>query len=293
MAGVPVLEAEEAGPTALRMLLGTRLRRLREGRGVTREEAAGVIGASPSKISRMELGRHGFKPRNVTDLLDLYGVDDPAEREALLTLVEQAAAPGWWQPYGDVVPPWFEPYLGMEQSAAVIRTYEVQFVPGLLQTPGYARAVIRLGSEDPPPEEVERRVALRMRRARILHRRAGAPRLWAVIDEGALRRAVCDPPTMREQIDHLIEMSRAAHVNVQVLPFSAGGHPAAGGPICILRFAQRELPDMVYLEQLSSARYPANESELTRYRHIMDRLVVQAAPPDETTALLHRIRARL
>ncbi|HEX2316004.1 MAG TPA: helix-turn-helix transcriptional regulator [Thermomonospora sp.] len=287
-----VLEPREAGPTALRMLVGARLRRLREARGLTREDAAAALRSSHSKISRLELGRHGCKRRDLADLLDLYEVHDAAERDALLALAEQARVPGWWQAYGDAVPAWFEAYLGMEQSAAVIRTYEVQFVPGLLQTPGYARAVARLDSDDVTQEMIERRVAVRMRRARILHRRTGAPKLWAVIDEGALRRSLCDPATMREQLDHLIAMSAPAHVNIQVLPFSAGAHPAAG-PISILRFAEDELSDMVYLEQLSHARYPVNDGERARYQAIMDRLVVQAVPPTETVAFLRRVRDEL
>ncbi|REE96445.1 helix-turn-helix domain-containing protein [Thermomonospora umbrina] len=288
----PSPEVREPGPTALRMLVGARLRRLREARGLTREDAAGALRSSHSKISRLELGRHGCKRRDLNDLLDLYRVQDPAERAALLALAEQARAPGWWQAYGDAVPAWFEPYLGMEQSAAVIRTYEVQFVPGLLQTPGYARAVALLESDVATEEEIRRRVMVRMLRSRILTRRVGAPKLWAVIDEGALRRPVGDTAVMRAQLDHLIALSAPAHVNVQVLPFAAGGHPAAG-PISILRFAEDELPDMIYLEQLSHARYPVNDAERARYQTVMDRLVVEAAPPAETVAFLRRIRDSL
>src|SRR5436305_526778 len=155
------------GPTVLRILLGTQLRRLREAKGVTREDAGWEIRGSESKISRMELGRVGFKERDVADLLTLYGVHDPTERDALLNLARQANNPGWWHRYSDVLPTWFQSYLGLESSAALIRTYEVQFVPGLLQTPDYARAVIQLGHRRAPTDEVDRRVSVRMTRQEV------------------------------------------------------------------------------------------------------------------------------
>ena len=177
------------GPTVLRMLLGAHLRRLREARGVTREDAGWEIRSSESKISRMELGRVGFKERDVADLLTLYGLDDPEERDRLLALARDANTPGWWHRYGDVLPGWFQSYLGLEAAASLIRTYEVQFVPGLLQTREYARAVVLLGHGRAPAEEVERRVDLRMARQELLTR-ADPPQLWAVVDEAALRRPI-------------------------------------------------------------------------------------------------------
>src|SRR3954464_14795138 len=138
-------EGPGSGPTVLRILLGAQLRKLREGKAITREDAGWEIRASGSKISRMELGRVSFKERDVADLLTLYGVTDKAEREALLSLARQANSPGWWQQFSDIMPGWFQSYLGLEAAATLIRTYEIQFVPGLLQTPDYARAVIMLG----------------------------------------------------------------------------------------------------------------------------------------------------
>ncbi|QFG27094.1 helix-turn-helix domain-containing protein [Actinomadura sp. WMMB 499] len=268
------------------MQIGARLRRLRERNGIGCAEAGRAVRGSASKISRLELGRHGFKERDVLDLLDLYGVLDAAERETLLELVREARRPGWWSAYGDAVPGWFEQFLGLEQSATTIRNYEVQYIPGLLQTREYARAVIALEHHDAHHHGLDRRLTVRMKRQDILHRPVGATTLWAIIDEAALRRPIGGPATMRGQIAHLIDVAEHLHnVNVQVLPFSAGGHLALGGPITIMRFAQFELDDAVYLEQLTGARYPEG-SEASRYQEIMDLLAVRAARPARTVAFL-------
>src|SRR6266566_953519 len=174
------------GPTALRIALGTRLRRLREASGITSVEAAEAIRATPSKISRVERGRTTARQRDVADLLSLYGVTDQAEREELLELVRQASTPGWWQQYSDLLPRWFESYVGLETEASVIRSYEVQFVQGLLQAEDYARAVILISNAHAPAEEIDRRVSLRMGRQELLTQ-PGAPEFWAVLDEAALR----------------------------------------------------------------------------------------------------------
>jgi transcriptional regulator with XRE-family HTH domain len=275
------------GPTVLRIGLGGALRRKREAAGVTRERAGESIRASPAKISRLELGRVGFKERDVADLLTAYGVRDPAERAEFLELARQANTPGWWHRYSDLLPSWFETYLGLEQAASVIRNYELQFVPGLLQTRDYARAVTLLGHSD--PEEVERRVELRMQRQRLLTT-ANAPTLWVVLDEAALRRSLLRPAQTRAQITHLIEMNELSNVSLQVAPFSYGGHAAAGGPFSILRFAEPDLPDIVYLEQLTSALYLDKRSDVEHYAAVMDRLCAQVEPPDRTADILTRIR---
>jgi hypothetical protein len=278
------------GPTVLRILLGNQLRTLREAQGVTREAAGWEIRASESKISRMELGRVGFKERDVADLLTLYGVTDEKERDALLILAREANTPGWWQRYGDVMPSWFQSYLGLESAAALIRTYEVQFVPGLLQTPAYARAVILLGHAGAPQEEVERRVQLRVNRQRLLHREAPeAPELWMVVDEAALRRPIGGPDVMREQIQSLIDVTKLPNVRLQVIPFIAGGHAAAGGAFTILRFPEDELPDVVYVEQLTSALYLDKQEDRDQYGFAMERLCIEAEPPTRTVEILEKI----
>ena len=277
-----------SGPTALRILVGSQLRRMREARGITRDAAGYVIRASHSKISRLECGRTSFKPRDVADLLTLYGVVDEPERVAVLALAEQANAPGWWQDYRDAVPDWFEAYLGLEQDASVIRTIGVQFVPGLLQTEGYARALIAQSHESGPAERAERRVAVRMRRQRMLAEPASR-KLWVVMDEAALRRRVGDPATMRAQLEHLLRMSELPHVAIQILPFSSGGHTGGVGHFALLRFSQTELDDVVYLEHLTGGQYLTRESDVGPYRHLLNELGVQARPATGTPALLRRI----
>ncbi|MER7460635.1 helix-turn-helix transcriptional regulator [Micromonospora sp. NPDC126480] len=288
MATIPAEGGPATGPTVLRMMLGAQLRRLRESRGVTREGAGWEIRASESKISRMELGRVGFKERDVADLLTLYGVTDEQEREVLLKLARDANSPGWWHRYGDVLPSWFQAYLGLEAAAALIRTYEVQFVPGLLQTREYARAVVLLGHARAAAAEVDRRVALRMQRQRLL-RRDDPPQLWAVVDEAALRRPIGGPRVMREQLAALIEATKSPNVRLQVMPFAAGGHAAAGGAFSILRFGDADLPDIVYIEQLTSALYLDKREDLDHYAVAMERLCVEAEPPERTPELLGRI----
>jgi hypothetical protein len=276
------------GPTVLRMLLGAHLRRLREGEGVSRETAGWEIRASESKISRMELGRVSFKERDVADLLTLYGVTDEGEREAWLTLARQANTPGWWQREGDILPSWFQPYLGLEAAAVLIRTYEVQFIPGLLQTPEYAKAVILLGHGNAPPAEVERRVALRMKRQQVLARE-DPPQLWVVVDEGALRRPIGGPEVMRAQLRALVDATKLPHVRLQVIPFNAGGHAAAGGSFSILRFPEQDLPDVIYIEQLTSALYLDKRDDIDHYAAAMERLAVEAERPDRTGDILGKI----
>ncbi|MFF0253467.1 helix-turn-helix domain-containing protein [Micromonospora zamorensis] len=282
---VPAEGGPTTGPTVLRMLLGAQLRRLRESSGVTREGAGWEIRSSESKISRMELGRVGFKERDVSDLLTLYGVTEEHERDALLKLARDANSPGWWHRYGDVLPTWFQSYLGLEAAAALIRTYEVQFVPGLLQTGDYARAVVLLGHGAAGPDEIERRVALRMQRQQLLHRE-NPPQLWAVVDEAALRRPIGGPAVMRGQLTALIEATKSPNIRLQVIPFAAGGHAAAGGAFTILRFGDQELPDIVYIEQLTSAIYLDKRDDLDYYAVAMERLCVEAEPPERTSDIL-------
>lgn len=276
------------GPTVLRRLLGAQLRRLRERQGITREEAGYAIRASGSKMSRLELGRVGFKERDVMDLLTLYGVTDETDRDTLLALAQDANSPGWWHRYGDVLPGWFETYVGLEEAAALVRTYEVQFIPGLLQTEAYARAVISLGNSTASPEEIEQRVSLRTTRQKLLTR-GDSPRLWAVVDEAALRRPIGGRDVMRGQIERLIEATKLPGVILQVLPFRVGGHTAEAGAFTILRFPESDLPDVVYVEQLTSALYLDRRDDVDSYMEAMERLCVVSAPPDDTAEILSRI----
>jgi transcriptional regulator with XRE-family HTH domain len=273
------------GPTVRRMLLGAELRRLREAAGITREAAGYRIRASDSKISRLELGRVGFKERDVADLLTLYGVTDEEERASLLTLALGANTPGWWEQYGDLMPSWFQPYVGLEEAAALIRTYEVQFIPGLLQTEDYARAVIAVDHVTTPAEEIDRRVSLRMDRQKLLTR-PDPPTLWAVVDEAALRRPIGGAGVMRRQLEALIEATELPNLTLQVVPFRVGGHAASGGSFTILRFLGRDLPDVVYHEHLTSALFLDKREHVDHYAEAMERLAAQADPPSRTAQTL-------
>jgi transcriptional regulator with XRE-family HTH domain len=273
-----------SGPTVLRILLGSQLRMLREAKGITREEAGYAIRASGSKISRMELGRVSFKERDVTDLLRLYGVDED-EAATLVELAIQANSPGWWHKYGDVLPDWFQVYVGLEEAAALIRLYEVQFVPGLLQTADYARAVVQLGQPGATPDEIERRISLRLGRQELLTK-PGGPRLWAIVDEAALRRPIGGMEVMRAQLVQLLEATEQPQVTLQVMPFRSGGHAAEAGAFTIMRFPEPDLPDVVYLEQLTSALYLDKRDDVEKYTEVMERLSVEAESPERSVHIL-------
>ena len=276
-----------SGPTVRRMLVGARLRRLREGKGISREDAGWAIRGSESKISRMELGRVGFKLRDIADLLTLYGVEGGEERKLLLAMAHEANQPGWWHEYGDLLPSWLQSYLDLEAAASLIRTYELQFVPGLLQTEAYARAVIELGHSRAKPDEIDRRVSIRMNRKQLLTR-PGAPRLWVVIDEAVLRRPIGGREVMRAQIEALVEANTMRNTRLQILPFAVGGHAATGGAFTILRFPERDLPDVVYVESLTSAHYIERPDEVDQYSVAAARLFVEAEPPHGTAMILRR-----
>jgi Domain of unknown function (DUF5753)/Helix-turn-helix domain len=278
--GAPV-----GGPTVLRILLGAHLRRLREHAGISREDAGYHIRASGSKISRMELGRVSFKERDVIDLLAFYGIADGEERDSLLQLTREANATPWWQKYQDAAPDWFGLYVGLEEAAQLIRVYEVQFVPGLLQTEDYARAVVLQGAPGLEPEEVERRVALRLGRQKLLTR-DNPPRLWAIVDEAALRRPMGGRDVLAGQIQRLMDLVSESNITLQVMPFKYGGHAAEGGAFHIMRFPEADLPDMVYVEYLTGALYIEKPEEVERYAAVMERLSVAGTSPERTREIL-------
>jgi hypothetical protein len=267
------------------MLLGAQLRRLREHANVTRDDAGYHIRASGSKISRMELGRVSFKERDVTDLLQYYGVTDLAEREKLIQLTREANATPWYQKFQDVVPDWFHVFVGLEEAAQLIRVYEVQFVPGLLQTEEYARAIIVQGRPGVDPDEIERTVALRMGRQKLLTRE-NPPRYWVIMDEAALRRPMGGRDVHVAQIERLIDLVGEPNITLQVMPFRYGGHAADGGAFTIMRFPETDLPDVVYMEYLTGAHYIDKPEEVERYAAVMERLSVAGTSPDRTREIL-------
>jgi transcriptional regulator with XRE-family HTH domain len=270
------------------MMVGAQLRRLRTSNGLSRDQAAEAIRASGWKIHRLENGQVSFKERDIVDLLRLYGVADPTEVAAFVILAREANQPGWWQQFNDLLPQWFKAYVDLESVAVLIRTYEAQFVPGLLQTEEYMRAVVRGAHLEESSEGVERRIALRMARQVLLTQKR-APRLWAVVDEGALRRPVGGRDVLRAQLERLIEAAELPHVTLQVLPFDSGAHPAMIGAFTILRFPEPELPDVVYLEHLTNALYLDKREEVEEYLHVIETISLRAAHPDKTVEILGRI----
>ena len=262
------------------ILLGTQLRRLRKASGITVEVASHVIGASHTKISRMEHGRVGFKAREVADLLTLYGVTDQHQRQTLLTLALQTNAADWAHYYSDLLPSWGATYLGLEQTSSVIRTYQPQLVPDLLQTEDVARARQRLQHPSDSTLDIERRVALQMTRQEILTD-PSAPQLWAVIDQAALWW-LAGSPALGEQVRHLITMAELPHVRLQMLPLSFGEQVAISGPLTILRFADPELPDVVYYQQQPTALCLDRDEDVQHYRALMDNVSVLAKSPTQT-----------
>lgn len=284
--------AGRAGPSVRRLILGSQLRRLRERSGISCAEAGYSIRGSASKISRMETGRISFKERDVEDLLTLYGLHDPDERAQLVALVAQSRQTGWWHRYNDRMPKWFEDYVGLEEAAARIQSWELQFVPGLLQTEQYARAVVAHGHpRNAGSPEVESMVELRLRRQRILDG-IHPPRLWMVIDESVLHRTFGSPAVLKEQIYRLLEVTELPHISLQVIPFSRSGYVAEGA-FSILRFAEAELPDIAYVEHLTGALYLERLDELEVYGRAFDRLVVDADTPRASRQLLEKRHAEL
>lgn len=272
----------------MRVMLGAELRRLRENRGISRLAAARSIHAPESMITRLELGRAVGDHETVTSLLTLYGVDDARAREAYLTILEHGSAPGWWREYRAALPAWFEAYVGLEQSATHIRTYQARFVPGLFQTRAYAEAVTRFGRIDDDPE-IERWVELRMARQALLDR-DDPPKVWVVLDEALLRRPVGSAAVMHEQINRLLEYAERPNVTLLILPFNVGGHGAGAGSFTVLRLAHRDVRELVYLEQLTTSVYLDDREDVEGYKRVLDRMSADALSAAETRSMLREMR---
>jgi transcriptional regulator with XRE-family HTH domain len=282
----------EHSPTVRRRRLAAELRVLREAAHLTCEEVAEHLECSASKISRVETGRVSVSPRDVRDMLTLYGVD-PQQLDSLVQLARESRQKGWWHAYSDTIQPRFATYVGLEDAATEIRTYEVNLVPGLLQTEDYARAVINAGNLTGTQEEVERRVALRMARQPMVLSGPNPPQLWAVLDEGVLHRTVGGRGLMRLQLEHLLEMAERPNVAVQVIPFTAGAHPGMGKPFVILAFPERADPDVVYLEDFTSALYLEDVDEIDRYNVLFNHLRATALSFEESAALITSVAKEL
>ncbi|GHA17738.1 helix-turn-helix domain-containing protein [Streptomyces echinoruber] len=283
----PYLDRPEPAPTLLKMLVGVQLAGLREDAGYSQEQAARELGFSPAKLSRIESGKGRRPPaeKDVRALLELYGTKE-YEASVLLQLLQRAGEPGWWQRYDKrLMPEWFERLVGLQEAAATIRTFEIQYVPGLLQTPEYTRAVVERGLPTATANEVRRRVELRTRRAQLLLR-PDAPQLWAVIDESVLLRVLGSRAVMREQLAHLIDMARRPNVTVQIVPLDVTNASAPAISITYLRFGGLDLPDVVYLEHIRSANFLEDRDETEEYRITLDRLADEALTPSQSLELL-------
>ncbi|MGW8795345.1 helix-turn-helix domain-containing protein [Streptomyces althioticus] len=285
----PYLDRPEPAPTLLKMLVGVQLAGFREDAGLSQDQAARSVGFSGAKLSRIESGK-GRRPPTETDvraLLELYGTDD-YEASVLLKLLQRAGEPGWWQRYDKrLMPEWFDRLVGLQEAAATIRTFEIQYVPGLLQTADYTRAVVERGLPNAPASEVQRRVELRMRRAQLLLRE-DAPQLWAVIDESVLLRVLGDRTVMRDQLDHLARMAERTNVTLQIVPLNVTNASAPAIPVTYLRFGGLDLPDVVYLEHIRSANFLEDRDETEEYRIVLDRLADEALTPRESVEMLRR-----
>jgi len=275
----------EHSPTVRRRRLAAELRALREAAKLTCEEVAEHLECSASKISRVETGRVSVSPRDVRDMLALYGVD-PQQLDSLVQLARESRQKGWWHAYSDTMQPRFATYIGLEDAAAEIRTYELNLIPGLLQTEDYARSIIAAGNLTGSQVDVERRVALRMARQPMLVSAVNPPQYWAVLDEGVLHRTVGGAGLMRLQLDHLLELADLPNVAVQVIPFTAGAHPGMGKPFVILAFPERADPDVVYLEDLTSTLYLEDVDEIDRYNVLFNHLRATALSFEESAALI-------
>jgi transcriptional regulator with XRE-family HTH domain len=274
-------------PTVLRMILSKRLQELRQEAGVSLEDAAGALDVTPLTVRRMEKAEVGLRLLYVRTLLALYGAG-PAEIEEFVGLAEQANKPGWWHRYRDVLPEWFTAYVSLENGAKILRTYEPHYVTGLLQTPQYARAILRAGFPNDSEAELDRRVDLRLRRQSLLTK-PNAPKLWVVMEEAVLHRVVGSPTVMREQIDRLLEAVRLDHVNLDLVPFQAGAHVGAYAPFTYFRFEEPELPDVVYCEILSGSFYLDQQVDVTAHLEAHGRMSLLTSS-EESTALLEHMR---
>ncbi|MFE4413845.1 helix-turn-helix domain-containing protein [Streptomyces sp. NPDC056821] len=285
----PYLDRPEPAPTLLKMLVGVQLAGFREDAGLSQEQSARELGFSAAKLSRIESGKGRRPPAegDVRALLKLYGTDE-YESSVLLRLLRRAGEPGWWQRYDKrLMPEWFDRLVGLQEAAAAIRTFEIQYVPGLLQTAAYTRAVVERGLPTASAGEVQRRIELRMRRAQLLLRQ-DAPQVWAVLDESVLLRVLGSREVMRDQLDHLVTMAQRPNVTVQIVPLDVTNASAPAIPITYLRFGGLDLPDVVYLEHIRSANFLEDRDETEEYRIALDRLADEALTPQESLALLRK-----
>ncbi|MCP3820330.1 helix-turn-helix domain-containing protein [Streptomyces sp. A3M-1-3] len=271
--------ASNVNPTVRRRRLGMELRRLREEKGMTAEQVAERLLVSQSKISRLENGRRSISQRDVRDLCEVYEVEDRRLVDSLMQMAKDSRQQGWWHAFGDIP---YSVYIGLETDAASLRVYEPQVVPGLLQTREYAEALINGALPETPHTDIEKRVQVRLRRQERISAPEHPLRLWAVIDEAALRRRVGDKQLMIQQLEYLIEQSQLPHVTVQVMPFAMGAHPGVNGQYAILEFPDASDSSVVYIEGVTSDLYLEKANDVQNYSVMYEHLRAQALNVDQT-----------
>jgi transcriptional regulator with XRE-family HTH domain len=276
------------GPTVRRRRLGTELRKLRESNGYKLEEVAARLGVAPSTLSRIETGKAPTKSAYLNQMLEMYGVAEPGQRQVLVDMAREGHRKGWWAAYDDVLPSGFDIYVGLEAETAAVRGYEISVVPGLLQTPDYARAVLREMFPRHEAEQIDRLVDLRMKRQRRFDDNPPLE-LWAIIDEAAVRRPVGGKQVMRAQLEHLLDMAQRPGITVQVLPFDCGAHAGHGGPFSILEFPNRTDSEVAYVESVAGYLYLEKDREVRARVESFDRLRAAALAPAASVDLLAQV----
>ncbi|RII15316.1 Helix-turn-helix domain protein [Streptomyces sp. YIM 130001] len=271
--------ASNVNPTVRRRRLGQELRRLRELKGMTAEEVAERLLVSQSKISRLENGRRSISQRDVRDLCGVYEVEDHRIVDSLMQMAKDSRQQGWWHAFGDIP---YSVYIGLETDAESLRVYEPQVVPGLLQTRAYAEALITGALPETATTDIEKRVQVRVRRQERINAEDSPLRLWAVLDEATLRRAVGGKQAMIEQLEHLEAMSQLPHVTIQVMPFSMGAHPGVNGQYAILEFPDAADSSVVYIEGVTSDLYLEKANDVQKYSVMYEHLRAQALNVDQT-----------
>ncbi|MFD0315626.1 helix-turn-helix domain-containing protein [Streptomyces flavalbus] len=278
--------ASNVNPTVRRRRLGQELRRLRELKGMTAEEVAERLLVSQSKISRLENGRRSISQRDVRDLCGVYEVEDHRIVDSLMQMAKDSRQQGWWHSFGDIP---YSVYIGLETDAASLRVYDPQVVPGLLQTRTYAEALITGALAEATPADIEKRVQVRMRRQERITAPENPLRLWAVVDEAAVRREVGNKQVMIEQLEYLLEASQLPHVTVQLMPFAMGAHPGVSGQYAILEFPDAADSSVVYIEGVTSDLYLEKAQDVQKYAVMYEHLRAQALNVDQTREFISNV----
>lgn len=264
--------------------LAAELRRLRASADLSREHVSEQTGINNATLYRIETARARPQKRTLIALLNLYDVDQ-TQRDYLIVLLRDAAKQGWLRPYHSDLPEEYTAYISFEDEAQGLRNFESLFLPGLLQTESYARAVIRGVLPSATNDEIESRVRARVERQDVLTKDAPL-KLWAVVDEAALHRAIGGPEVMREQLAHLVEMAKAPNITLQVIPFSAGAHPGMPGQFILMDFSDPMDTDLVYIDSMAGDLFLESDADISRYRSIFDNLVAVALSPNESASLI-------